>query len=272
MGCAAAALSVVLCLAAAPARGQLDDGEIDARVRSVLADPSFQTELPIGGDEHADGRSPSDGGADRPAPQRRSAGADGRSSSRPPSRPADDRPLREGGSDDLRPRRRAAEVPQPSISLGGGVAIVRALFYVLVAALVVVLLFALVSAVGRHRRLAVRLADDDEGAPGGEAEVPPTLSELERLLRAGDLAEAVHLLLRLALKHLEKGAGGPLPAGLTSREVLRRSRLGGDERESLATLVEAVERSLFGALPVTRREYDTCAAAFERLTGRGAAA
>ena len=84
----------------------------------------------------------------------------------------------------------------------------------------------------------------------------------ERLAAQGRFAEAIHALLLRALAGLEEYAAKP---ALTSREVLRGSRLGRDARSALGVLVSAVERAHFGRKAAGPAEYEACLAEFRRL-------
>ena len=226
-----------------------DRGEVASYVRSVLEDPRFQTEWPTGGEVNREGRE---------------FGRFGR------WRSSDGRPLEEGGG----PAEAAEGGGSGGAALGlplGAALIFKASFIVLVLVLAGTLAFALASALMRRQRLRTHVGALDEAADSsGRRRVPD--ADLEELLRAGFFAEAAHMLLQRALSRIEERSGRRWARSLTSREILRRGALEGEDREALRTLVEAVERSLFGGLALTREDYELCAAAFARFGGAGGTA
>ncbi|MGM0574860.1 MAG: DUF4129 domain-containing protein [Myxococcota bacterium] len=138
---------------------------------------------------------------------------------------------------------------------------------ILLYALLGALVLALAVAIGREVTRRTRGADDETiGAEIAEAEAPlPHLDEAEALAERGRFDEATHLLLQRVLAWLSRREGRPLPASLTSREVLRAASLRGERRQALEALVVAVEHSLFGGQPVGRAEWDRCLGAYRRL-------
>lgn len=101
---------------------------------------------------------------------------------------------------------------------------------------------------------------DETTRPGGGA--PPADPELEALLAAGAYGEAVHLLLKAALRRLH---GQEPPPALTARAALRTLPLPTDGKRHLGTLVEAVERIRYAGLVADRSLFDRCRAASEAL-------
>jgi hypothetical protein len=263
------ALVAALLLAASVSFGQAEggsaaDAEMGTRVRTVLSDPSFQTALPLEGTgERTDWgpdldlsgpgerRQPRSGERQQPRSGERQQPRSDRAT---PSAPAADRAVVTG--------------PEPR-PFGGTV--VRVFLWILLGALLLALGVAAVDAVSRSRRRRFTVADEPAATPGVKDHRGPSADEVESLARAGRYAEAVHLLLQRALAQLEQRTG-PLPRSFTSREILRRSGLDPPDRRPLETLVQTVERSWFGGLPLARDEYERCNAACERLAGvRGAA-
>jgi hypothetical protein len=112
----------------------------------------------------------------------------------------------------------------------------------------------------RRRRKKGGKASEASGAAGGDGEVDP-----EALARDGRFAEAVHALLLLAQRAVERRRGEPFPRALTSREILRRAKLPGGARDALSSLVLAVEVSLFGGADVGAPDYEACSDRFRSL-------
>jgi hypothetical protein len=105
-----------------------------------------------------------------------------------------------------------------------------------------------------------------EPAPAASVREAPGLAapahDPDGLARQGRFAEAIHALLLRAIDELDAGRARP---ALTSRELLRRSRLGRDARDALGALVTAVEWGHFGAKPVGLADYEASLAAYRRL-------
>jgi hypothetical protein len=96
---------------------------------------------------------------------------------------------------------------------------------------------------------------------------PPTwLEEVDALARSGAQGEAVQRLFRRALAILATGSGADVPSR-TSREVLGKLALPGDDRRLLAAILAVVERHRFGDRPVDAEAYGVCRAGFLRLVG-----
>jgi len=117
---------------------------------------------------------------------------------------------------------------------------------------------------------SVRLYHRDVELPVAPQPPPPEvtlttapLEEAEKLAADGRFGEAIRALLHLTLDSLR----GILPtdSSLTSREILRRSRLPAASRDLLEHLVAAVERSLFARRPVHQADYDSCVSEYREL-------
>jgi hypothetical protein len=115
-----------------------------------------------------------------------------------------------------------------------------------------------------------------------EGPAPPerdrTFDEVDALAAAGAFTEAVHRLLLLVQGRLRHRIEHGFQASLTSREILRRARLSGEAATAFATLVAAVEVSLFGMQAANAATYALCREQSARVlaaaaeTGAGSAA
>lgn len=141
----------------------------------------------------------------------------------------------------------------------------RLLLYGLLGAVVLAVLVGLGREAWRRARAGEGPAPDGVAEALGTGEAPPGLDEVEALAREARFDEAVHLLLRRVLTWLIRREGRPLPASLTTREVLATTRLAGEQRGAFEALVLAVEHSLFGRRPVGAAEWERCLAAYRRL-------
>ncbi|MCP4655800.1 MAG: DUF4129 domain-containing protein [bacterium] len=142
---------------------------------------------------------------------------------------------------------------------------IRAFLWVVLAAVLLALVFAVADGVNRYRRRRLRVTDEPATVSVAAKRRSFSADEAAALAAEERYAEAVHLLLQRALARLEGRTSAPLPRSFTSREILRRSRLAAGDRPCLETLVRTVERSWFGGLPVGREDYELCAVAGERL-------
>jgi hypothetical protein len=85
-----------------------------------------------------------------------------------------------------------------------------------------------------------------------------TFDEVDALAEAGAFTEAVHRLLLLVQERLRNRIEHGLQSSLTSREILRRARLSAEGNTAFATLVAAVEVSLFGMRDANAATYALC--------------
>ena len=91
-----------------------------------------------------------------------------------------------------------------------------------------------------------------------EPERDHTFDEVDALAESGAFTEAVHRLLLLVQERLRGRIEQGLQASLTSREILRRARLPQEAGTAFATLVAAVEVSLFGMRAANATTYALC--------------
>jgi len=136
----------------------------------------------------------------------------------------------------------------------------------LVAVLAVAIVVALALAFALHRLPARTDLPPPEPAAARSVpkapERPAPTHDPERLAQQGRFADAIHALLLRAIDEIDAGRARP---ALTSRELLRRSRLGREARGALGALVAAVEWGHFGAKPVGPDDYEASLAAYRRL-------
>ena len=91
-----------------------------------------------------------------------------------------------------------------------------------------------------------------------EPERDHTFDEVDALAASGAFTEAVHRLLLLVQERLRSRIEHGIQASLTSREILRRARLPQEAATAFATLVAAVEVSLFGMRSANAATYTLC--------------
>jgi hypothetical protein len=137
--------------------------------------------------------------------------------------------------------------------------------YVILGVIGVALLVVLARYTGR--RIAERKGADAKVGPitANSIAIPEagperdrTFDEIDALADSGAFTEAVHRLLLLVQERLRSRIEHGIQASLTSREILRRARLPQDAATAFATLVAAVEVSLFGMRAANAATYALC--------------
>jgi hypothetical protein len=91
-----------------------------------------------------------------------------------------------------------------------------------------------------------------------EPERDRTFDEVDALAASGAFTEAVHHLLLLVQERLRSRIEHGIQVSLTSREILRRAKLPQEAATAFATLVAAVEVSLFGMRAANAATYALC--------------
>jgi hypothetical protein len=91
-----------------------------------------------------------------------------------------------------------------------------------------------------------------------EPERDRTFDEVDALAESGAFTEAVHRLLLLVQERLRSRIEHGIQVSLTSREILRRAKLSKEGATAFATLVAAVEISLFGMRSANAATYALC--------------
>jgi hypothetical protein len=118
-----------------------------------------------------------------------------------------------------------------------------------------------------------RARTEDEEAGGARAGTPlRSLATADELAAAGRYTEAIHQLLSDALAVLRRRIGGELSDALTSREILRMTKLRDAEHDALGTIVARVERTWFAQRLAAAEDYDAVRASFRVFSGTGAGA
>lgn len=160
--------------------------------------------------------------------------------------------------------------------------IAQVIFYLMLAAAIVLLVVWAIRALSERRiALGARAADRDRGA-GDRGRVDPLadpeaggridwLARAERLAARGNFSDAIHALLLGAIDHLAGRAPSAPRKSLTSRELSNRFSLEGETRKAFRRLVHSVELSLFGEEPLGRADFQACRESLQLVLERGAA-
>lgn len=157
------------------------------------------------------------------------------------------------------------------------------LYWAILAAVVALVLYFLGNLVLDHLRNRDSFRRNREQPAEGPRRVdtPPlerrrvdagTLAEADRLAAAGRFAEAIHLLLLVALARLHHELGPRVAPALTGREVLGLPSLPPSTVEPLTRMVRLSELKHFGGREAAEGDYATCRADYLRFNGEPAAA
>jgi hypothetical protein len=107
---------------------------------------------------------------------------------------------------------------------------------------------------------------DDAGPGGVEARAPAAvLGAADDLAADGRFVEAMHVLLLQGLADIRRGLDEQFADSLTSREILRSTRLSEAGRGSLRDIINRVEWTYFGEHPAALPDYVACRASFNAL-------
>jgi hypothetical protein len=107
---------------------------------------------------------------------------------------------------------------------------------------------------------------EEEAAAGAAAKPPETvLAAADELARQGRFVDAMHVLLLQGLADIRRHLGEQFADSLTSREILRSTRLSDAGRGPLRDIVARVEWTYFGNYPAERSDYAACRASFDAL-------
>jgi hypothetical protein len=109
-------------------------------------------------------------------------------------------------------------------------------------------------------------AESEEiGADMAHRDPTVVLAAADELAREGRYAEAMHVLLLRGLADIRARLDEPFADSLTSREILRSTRLPERARDSLRDVVGRVEWTYFGEYPAGREDYAACRVSFNAL-------
>jgi hypothetical protein len=117
----------------------------------------------------------------------------------------------------------------------------------------------------------------EEDGEGGAVAKPPeqVLAAADDLARQGRFVDAMHVLLLQGLADIRRHLDEEFADSLTSREILRSTKLSEVGRGPLRDIITRVEWTYFGKHPAEREDYAACRASFDALAralhGRAAA-
>ena len=145
--------------------------------------------------------------------------------------------------------------------------LLQVVFWILVAALVAYVLYAIASwASGRELpwRRGKAEAEEESWRPH-EAPARQLLSEADQLAARGLYAEAARLLLFRSIEDIDKRRPDLVRPALTSRDIAGLQDIPGPPRSAFARIAMMVERSLFAQRPLAEGDWRDCRSAYEEF-------
>ncbi|MBL4852807.1 MAG: hypothetical protein JKY25_01040 [Robiginitomaculum sp.] len=182
------------------------------------------------------------------------------------------------------PQDKARTAPKPKpprnswLDLGFLGPVFQILFYGILAAAVLYILYLILSAIVVARR-GYTPKDDEEDLPETPTYQPDEetarvlLDDADKLAAQGKFAEAVHAILFRSIQDIEDKRPHHVKRSLTSREIAGLSVLSPTARAGFSTIGALVERNFFGGRPLGAGDYEISKSAykdfaFEKLTRR----
>jgi len=105
-----------------------------------------------------------------------------------------------------------------------------------------------------------------DAAAGAAAKTPETvLAAADDLARQGRFVDAMHVLLLQGLADIRRHLDEQFADSLTSREILRSTKLSEQGRGSLRDIISRVEWTYFGEHPAGAADYAACRSSFDAL-------
>jgi hypothetical protein len=153
--------------------------------------------------------------------------------------------------------------------------VLNVLFWVLVAAMVLGLLYVIARSLVKARYGGLpgpgpNLGPDDAWRPTAER-ARVLLADADALAAEGRFAEAAHLLLLRGVQDIRDHRPGLLRPALTSRDIAGLDALPAQAREAFGAIARIVERSFFGGRDLAADDWGQCRGAYERFALGGGA-
>jgi len=158
--------------------------------------------------------------------------------------------------------RQAEEPRRPS---GGGFSLPPETLWVLLIVGAGLVLYAFRDELSAWRPGGRKRWSEAEASASSEVARAAVLESADELAAAGRFDEAMHALLLRGLAEIRGRLDEELADSLTSREILRHTKLSERGRAPLRELVERVERAWFGEYGAEREDYLACRERFGEL-------
>jgi hypothetical protein len=150
--------------------------------------------------------------------------------------------------------------------LNDNLPVLKVLFWILLAALALFILYALARRLTGaewpwpRKRKSEGLQDSWRPA---EAPARQLLSEADLLAGQGRYSEAAHLLLYRSIEDIDSRRPDTVRPALTSRDIAALGVIPAGPRHAFQSIVKAVEKSLFGGQALGEEDWRHCRAAYE---------
>lgn len=146
----------------------------------------------------------------------------------------------------------------------------KILFWVVVAAVLLAILYWLFRWIGRGGLSVFKRSRAPQQAPAeswrpDEAPARALLAEADALAAGGRFSEAAHLLLFRSIEEIDRKRPKLVRPALTSRDLARADEVPPGPRSAFTRIVMAVERSLFGGRTLTAADWTGCRTAYEEF-------
>jgi hypothetical protein len=167
-------------------------------------------------------------------------------------------------------------------ALGGGIAALRYLFWLVLGVGAVIILvflareFILFRKPNRTPKTGHKLGPESWRPTAAKAKA--LLDDADRLAREGRFAEAAHVLLFRSIEDIQAHIPRLIVPSLTSRDIARLEALPAPAKSAFGLIAGHVEKSLFGGRPLDAGGFAECRSAYEAFAfpdtwaGRGRAA
>jgi hypothetical protein len=171
--------------------------------------------------------------------------------------------------EDVRPPEAPAWLRWLLSRLEGTGPLFQAIFWVVVAALALTILYFVVRWIsGGGFGFLKRRGKAEETAEAWRPEEAPAralLAEADALAVVGRFSEAAHLLLFRSIEEIDRRRPEVVRPALTSRDIAGAPQLPAGPRTAFARIVQAVERSLFGGRALGEGDWRSCRSAYEEF-------
>lgn len=107
------------------------------------------------------------------------------------------------------------------------------------------------------------VTEDVENWRPAEAPARALLKEADELAASGRFSEAAHLLLFRSIEDIESRRPKLVRPALTSRDIAGADELPAEPKRAFSTIVQLVERSLFGGRALGQQDWQECRGAYE---------
>ena len=161
----------------------------------------------------------------------------------------------------------AYEPPQPPQFSGASLPFIQVIFWIVVAAIVLFVVYLLIKALaGRSWARRPKAAAEIDAAPDWRPEASAAralLGDADALAAQGRYSEAARLLLHRSIGDIDDKRPELVRPALTSRDIAALGAIPDRPRSAFARIAMMVERSLFAGRALVSEDWAACRAAYE---------